>query len=174
MDQAIKFLEPQLKLLPEKEFPLTAFGIRAYYRDTMGKKGKNDRGIWDDAIGWLNRATGDFLIFNGNTDPSLPYRKNLGQIHAPQILWFKIGLHKGRPAFRQAADFMVDRDGIGLVKASVNCAFNWHDSLSGGTSSLGCQTNPRDQFKVAREYGYLWVPKYYKDKKFPYILASME
>lgn len=175
-DGVLKLLNPMLSGLAQEKYPLLAFGIRAYYRDSMGVKGKNDRGIWDDAIGWIDRKTGGFLIFNGNTDPSLQFRKNLGCIHAPQVLWFKIGKHKGRPAFRQAASFMVDRDGVGLVKASAACAFNWHDSISktNGTSSEGCQTMPRDQFRAAREYGYLWVPKYYKNETFPYLLTSME
>ena len=173
-DTTILMLKDLLKDLPEKDYPLVAFGIRGYYRDTMGKVGVNDRGIWDDANGWLER-TGDktYAIFNANCDPTVEYRRGVGSIHAPQIIWFKIGLHKGRKAFRQAREIMVDRDGIGLVKAGVECAFNWHDSLSGGTSSLGCQTNPKDQFQAVRELGYHLVRKHYpKSEIFPYLLVS--
>lgn len=170
-------LEPLLGTLPEKKFPLVAFGLRGYYADTFGVKGKNDRGQWDDAIGWLDRRTGGFQIWNGNTDPTAKFKEGLGQIHAPQILYFRIGKHKGRPAFRQAATFLVDRDGAnGPVKASIDCAFNWHDSLNPikTTSSEGCQTMPKDQFKAAREYGYVVVRQYYpKTETFPYLLVDL-
>ncbi len=173
-DATLAMLSDLLKDLPETKWPLIAFGIRGYYLDTMGKKGANDRGIWDDANGWIER-TGDktFAIFNANCDPTVTYRKGVGSIHAPQIVWFKKGLHKGRPAFRQADEMLVDRDGVGTVKAGVGCAFNWHDSLSGGTSSLGCQTNPKDQFTAARELGYMLLKKHYpKTLTFPYLLVS--
>lgn len=164
-DQIEALLRPQLNQLPADKYPLVAFGIRGLYA-------KNKRGVWDDGIGWLDRRTGAFLIFNGNTDPTASFKQGLGCIFAPQILWFKIGKHRGRPAFRQAATFKVMRDGVGLVDAPESCAFNWHDALGNTTSSLGCQTQPRDQFAAAREFGYAMVPKYYRDQKFPYILVE--
>lgn len=169
-------LAPLLGTLAPDKYPLVAFGLRGYYADSFGEKGKNDRGEWDDAIGWLDRRTGGFQIWNGNTDPTPKFRKGLGQIHAPQILQFRIGKHKGRDAFRQASTFLVDRDGTDApVKAPVDCAFNWHDSLNPAkTSSEGCQTMPKDQFKAAREYGYVVVRQYYpKNETFPYLLVDL-
>lgn len=173
-EETIALLADLLKQLPEEDYPLVAFGIRAYYRDSMGKPGVNDRGIWDDANGWLER-TGDkmYAIFVANCDPTVAHRKGVGSIHAPQIVHFKIGLHKGRQAFRQAAPMLVVRDDIGTVIAPVDCAFNWHDSLSEGTSSLGCQTNPKEIFPAVRELGYMLVRKHYpKTLTFPYLLVA--
>lgn len=163
-----KFIAPYLIDLPVEKYPLIAFGIRGIY-------GENKRGVWDDANGFIERTpAGIFAIFPGNTDPTAPYRKGLGSLSSGQILWFKIGLHRGRQAFRQAAPFLVDRDGIGKrLPAPISCAFNWHDSLSNTTSSLGCQTNPKDVFKVVRELGYMLVRRHYpKTETFPYILVD--
>src|SRR5205085_158905 len=43
-------------------------GRRGYYRDTMGAKGANDIGVYDDAIALVTPNA--VLAFNANTDPS--------------------------------------------------------------------------------------------------------
>lgn len=174
-EQVEELLAPLLKTLPLEKYPLVAFGLRGANLD-MGVAGVNDRGIWDDLNGWLDRKTGEFHIYTANTDPTAKYRKNLGSVHAPQILWFKIGKHKGRDGFRQADTFKVDRDGVGLVDAPKDRAFNWHDSIakSGGTSSEGCQTNPKEVFKSVLKTGYPLVRKYYpKTETFPFVLVDL-
>ena len=93
-------------------------GIRGYYRDTMGDKGKNDRGIYDDAIILLSPSV--HATFNANTDPS---------VHKKGIAVLKTGIHRfrkgnhgiskpggGYPALRpsnQKEELPVTRDGIG-------------------------------------------------------------
>lgn len=170
-------LKPWLDQLPIDKWPMVALVIRGYYLNTMGKPGVNDRGEWDDANGFLERKPdGIFAIFNANADPTAQYRKNLGSVHAPQIIYFKIGKHKGRDAFRQASTFMVDRDGVGLVKAGTERAFNWHDDItaSQSTSSEGCQTNPKKIFPAVRELGYMLTRKYYpKTETFPCIIIDL-
>ena len=36
--------------LDTKKYPVYLVGVRGYYLDSMGKKGVNDRGMYDDAI----------------------------------------------------------------------------------------------------------------------------
>lgn len=154
-EEVEKHIAPLLKNLPKDIYPLVAFGIRGWFRD-LGEKGKNDRGIWDDVNGFFDRLTGELHVWVGNTDPTAKYRKRLGSVHAPQVLWFKIGKHRGRDAYRQAATFWVDRDGVGLVQALIDCAFNWHDTVNAAqtTSSLGCQTNKKKDFVGVKKVGY--------------------
>lgn len=134
---------------PSKE--VVVLGIRGYYRDTMGEKGKNDRGIYDDAICVLGPES--FVAFNANTDPSVA-RKKVAVLCAGT--WrYKPGKHGitfnrpgyPYPAFVQADEVAVMRDGdtepdIGWF------GINIHRGSKTTTSSLGCQTVPPDQWEA--------------------------
>ena len=124
-------------------------GIRGYYRDTMGAKGKNDRGIYDDAIFVVGPET--FAAFNANTDPSR-YRPGIASLISG-VHPYRAGNHGiskpggGYPAFRPATKgeaLPVMRDGIDGIKEGI--AINIHRGGRNGTSSLGCQTIPPDQW----------------------------
>jgi lysozyme len=129
---------------------------RGYYLDTMGKKGENDRGIYDDAIAIVGPEV--FAAFNGNTDPSV-FRKNIATL-IPGVHEYKPGLHGVSfnkpgypyPAFIPATPgkrVPVRRDG--QAGASVGVAINIHRGSRTTTSSLGCQTIPPDQWDLFRD-----------------------
>jgi len=127
-------------------------GVRGYYRDTMGKVGINDRGIYDDALFVIEGQSVEG--FNGNTDPS---------IHSPGIATLCTGWHPykrgnhgiskpggGYPAFRPATpgeSLPVKRDGeIAFPSKRDGVAINIHKGGYKTTSSAGCQTIHPDQW----------------------------
>jgi lysozyme len=127
-----------------------AVAIRGYFLDTMGKPGVNDRRIYDDAqfICWPD----GFAAFQANTDPN-GYRKGHGTGSKKGMAMLKTGIHifgtgkhKGRLAFRQCEKFTVIRDGNPPYEHFGYHAINWHSGGNYSTSSLGCQTNPKNIF----------------------------
>ena len=122
-------------------------GGRGYYMDTMGEPGKNDRGIYDDAIILISPEA--HVTFNANTDPSA-FRKGIASLKAG--LWkYKIGIHglskppeKRYEALVQAAPVTVVRDGQGDDTGWFG--INIHKGGYNSTSSLGCQTIFPDQW----------------------------
>lgn len=158
--------------IDRKKYPVVLIGIRGYFMDTMGVKGQNDRGIYDDCLVW--RTPNGYTAFNGNTDPSAGYRKHLACLRKG-IWYYKMGNHnssgpKGSyPAFRQAADVTVIRDGEGPDTGQFG--INIHEGNPNSTSSLGCQTIPPVQWKAFKEMGYLEL-KRNGQAVFPYILVE--
>lgn len=122
-------------------------GIRGYYRDTMGRPGVNDRGIYDDALFIVSPSA--FVSFNGNVDPSVE-RKAIAVLQ-PGVWRYKIGIHGlSRPAAQrykalvQAGSVTVLRDQGGHDTGMFG--INIHRGGINGTSSLGCQTIPPSQW----------------------------
>jgi hypothetical protein len=140
-------------------------GVRGYRRDTMGKSGVNDFGIWDDAMFYV--APGAFLVENANTDPSrVGWNAVAGKPMAvlqPGCWPFRRGPHKGKtPAYRQmtlpeARKYDVPNGGRFAVTRTYAVgdprnyqeagyyAINIHPGGINGTSSEGCQTIPTDR-----------------------------
>ncbi len=148
-------------------------GVRGYYRDTMGKPGENDRGIYDDAMFLVTPA--GVMRYNANTDPSVTRR---GVAVLKLGLWrFRIGIHglskaKNRQykALVQAIPFTVVRDGIGEDTGWFG--INGHKGSLRGTSSLGCQTiypTQWDAFIVSTETAM----KEHGQKTVPYLLIDI-
>lgn len=118
-------------------------GRRGYYRDSMGEKGKNERGIYDDAI--IVIGPDFYRSFNANCDPS---RSRPGMaVVAPGVWDYKLGihniskdpaLHPHYEALVQAAPITVIRDGQG--KDTGYFGINIHKGGFTTTSSEGCQT----------------------------------
>jgi len=154
-------------------------GIRGYYLDSMGVKGKNDRGIYDDALIWV--TPNGIFSFNANVDPSA-YRKGTGKGSTKGMaslncgIWlYQMGMHNGsapHPAFRQAASVVVTRDGVDAFYEDTGMfGINIHRGGNTGTSSLGCQTIPPKQWDSFKELGYSEL-KRAGQKKFFYILLE--
>lgn len=149
-------------------------GVRGYYRNSMGKKGQNDIGIFDDAFIWIDET--DMATFNGNTDPSRHYRR-VATLDPGKWKYKKgpHGISRGTPypAFRQAAPVTVSRyvDGRSTTKDTGIFAINIHRGGVSTTSSAGCQTLPPPQWEAFRSYGYMLIDRH-KKKDFLYLLVE--
>lgn len=152
-------------------------GIRGYYEDSMGKLGKNDIGMFDDALIWVTK-TGEKFAFCANTDPSRYYQ---GVATLKEGKWsYKPGKHGisrpggGYPAFRQAAPVIVRRyqASTGTFKESVlGDTINIHKGGFRTTSSAGCQTLPPENWTEFKTKGYALLEKYGR-KSFWYLLFA--
>lgn len=152
--------------------PVCVLGRRGYYRDTMGVKGKNDRGIYDDAIAIITPTA--FATFNANCDPSA-FRRTIANLKAG--VWrYKIGIHgMSKPAERrytalvQAGPVTVLRDEAG--EDTGYFGINIHRGGFNTTSSLGCQTIYPPQWEAFIALMKNEVARY-QVKTFPYLLTE--
>ena len=157
--------------------PVALLGIRGYYRDSMGAAGRNDRGIYDDAIFVVSPTA--YVAFNANTDPSSIYCKGLAVL-MPGVYYYRKGSHNGPrskpyPALCQASAVTVIRDGVGErsddpVKG-VRFGINIHKGGHKTTSSLGCQTIYPAQWESFLALVYLEMARH-NVKLVPYLLAE--
>jgi hypothetical protein len=122
-------------------------GLRGYYRDTMGKPGQNDAGIYDDALFLVSLSA--FAPFNANTDPSRDHPGVATLV--PGVYEYKVGIHGlSRPAERQyealvqAGPVTVSRSGGQTERGYFG--INIHRGSRTSTSSEGCQTIHPDQW----------------------------
>lgn len=164
---------------------LIIVGIRGYYKNTLGEVGKNDRGIYDDAI-FVYSPVG-MVAYNGNTDPT-GFRKGDGAgstkgmavLKTGAYYAHKLGLHKGKylALVQRLGKVTVIRDGINGDYEDTGEGFgiNIHKGEMDSTSSEGCQTIPPTQWNgfinlvkelAKRYYGNKW-----EDTVIPYILLE--
>jgi len=148
-------------------------GIRGYYLNSMGAKGKNDRGIYDDAIILLSPST--HTTFNANTDPSI-FKKGIATLKTG-VHRYKKGNHGisradgGYPALRPAnaqEELPVTRDKEG---DSMGVAINIHRGSYNSTSSAGCQTIYPSQWDGFINLVYTEMARY-NQKTIPYLLTE--
>lgn len=178
---------------PNQLPPVFVLAVRGYRRDSMGKPGVNDVGIWDDAFFLVTPEW--FLPENANTDPSrLGWNPGVGKpfgLLQPGVWYFYPGAHKGiTPAFRQADDATVaarlgiPHEGKFYVERSYGPGDprNWkewgHQQVNihpggnaGGTSSWLCQTLPKPRAKAWLQEGWDAL-KHHGMKTLPYILVE--
>ena len=139
--------ERQLKAAGVSD-PVCLVGIRGYYRDTIGAKGKNDLKRFDDAI--ILVSPNVHAAWNANVDPSRlgwnpKAKKQMAQLK-PGVYRYRLGKHgirSGSPykALVQAEPVTVYR---GQEEETGWFGINIH---AGGnnplrTESEGCQTLP--------------------------------
>jgi lysozyme len=148
-------------------------GIRGYYRDSMGEVGKNDRGIYDDAIFLISPNA--YATFNANTDPSIK-RKGIAVLK-PGVHRYRKGKHGlskpggGYPALRPATpgeQLPVHRDETG---DSMGIAINIHKGGTRTTSSEGCQTIHPSQWPAFIALVYAEMDRA-GQKTIPYLLVE--
>lgn len=93
--------------------PNILFGVRAYFRKSIGNPHTNDLNKCDDAIAMLDwHRPGSLLTFNANVDPvAAGFNKGVGKLFCQldadpdQIVVFRQGPHRGRPRHaRQLTD----------------------------------------------------------------------
>lgn len=148
--------------------------IRGYYKNSMGKPGVNDRGIYDDAIFLI--GPNYFKSFNANTDPS-KQRPGIATLIAG-LHWFKKGKHGisrpggGYPAFRPDTPdegLDVQRDGKDGIYRGI--AINIHRGGEKYTSSEGCQTIHPTQWLEFQTKAYDLMTKE-GQRSLPYLLIE--
>ena len=154
--------------------PVCILGVRGYYKDSMGVVGRNDRGIYDDAVFVISNDC--FMSFNANTDPS-KFQKGIATLSCG--LWkYQIGIHGlNKPkaqqyeALVQASDVTVIRDDVGSDTGRFG--INIHKGGYNTTGSLGCQTIYPDQWLV-----FISLVKNkmneHKIKTIPYLLTEQK
>lgn len=116
-------------------------GIRGYYRDSMGKIGVNDRGIYDDAIFVVGEK--QFFAFQANVDPSI-FRRGIATLSVgvyEVVKW----IHRGKYASLQIVNDRLHRDGSNELDAGRH-GINFHYGSESETWSEGCQTLPRSTY----------------------------
>lgn len=163
-----------LQLLGDQKpvVPVFLVGKRGYYLNTMGEAGKNDRGIYDDAIILVSPTA--YLTVNANCDPSA-FRKGVASL-VPGTHWYRKGKHGisrpggGYPAFRPATsreELPVTRDG--QTGVSIGVAINIHKGAFNSTSSLGCQTVYPPQWLPFQTLAYAEMDRH-NQSRIPYVL----
>ena len=96
-EQAMKLAKQSGRKIIE---PVMILAIWGYYKDSMGKPGENDRGLYDDAMFFTGPSL--FIAVNANTDPS-KYKSHIANL-IPGLHYYKKGMYilQGRMHIRHS------------------------------------------------------------------------
>jgi len=130
--------------IDRKKYPVIVVGIRGYYMDSMGEKGKNDRGIYDDAI--FVDTPNLTVSYNANCDPSV-FRERIASLVPGVYYAHTFGQHRGKyfALVQRNGEVTVKRDGVDKPESGF-FGINIHKGGYKGTFSEGCQTLHPDQW----------------------------
>lgn len=142
-------------------------GVRGYYADSMGVKGKNDHAMYDDALFVISPTA--YASFNFNTDPQKAGQKK-AKLAVGRYEFYK-GKHKGkynalRP-FPEGIKLPCTRDGVTSMCSHTNI----HKGGFNDTFSEGCQTVYPTQYDEAIKLIYAEMSRY-GQKTIPYLLVD--
>jgi len=123
-------------------------GMRGYFKDEMGRKAVNDRGIYDDAIFIIEPNL--MYSFNANTDPSRhgmnnKIGKGLASLKAGTYE-YKIGIHGVSKEKSKQYEALIQEEKVTVQRDVTNTehtgffGINIHKGGFNSTSSEGCQT----------------------------------
>ena len=132
--------------------PVVILGFRGYYLDSLGEKGKNDRGIYDDAI----IITSDMChsTYNANTDPSL-HKSGIASL-VPGKYLYALGVHGLSKPKEQRYEALVQAGPVVVARDDGESEEGWlginiHKGYNTTTGSAGCQTIAPDQWQAFLE-----------------------
>jgi lysozyme len=172
--------------IDREKYPFVVVGIRGYYLDVMGRKGENDRNIYDDAI--FVESIHTMAAFNANTDPSR-VRRGVGTGLQKGMASLKTGFwpaytfgqhrkHKYPSLVQRQAEVTVVRDGSPDYEDTGYFGVNIHRGGLTETNSDGCQTIHPDQWdsfiQTVKDQAKRFFGPEWETITIPYILLANE
>jgi hypothetical protein len=165
------------------KYPVIVAGVRGYYLNSMGTAGKNDRGIYDDAL--FIHSPSIMAAYNANTDPSYVRKgsgkgagKGMATLQAGCWYVHKFDKHNGDylALCQRGGDVTVMRDGDPDYADTGKFGINIHKGSYTKTSSEGCQTVHPDQWSSFIETVVDHAKRYHLDEWrkaiIPYVLME--
>lgn len=169
--------------IDRERYPVVLIGIRGYYLD-MGAPGRNDRGIYDDAL-FIDSPSAT-IAYNANTDPArvrighgtADATKGMARLKAGAWFAHRFGNYKGRLALKQVRTLTVIRDGQPDYEHSGLFGIHIHIGGRTTTSSIGCTTIPPDQWPTfianAVDQAKRYLGEGWNEAIIPYLLVEMQ